>query len=98
MEEISPKEEGSSSSSGMGLAKQVVQVEEFIFCDPVTNHSPSTSIEVVYLVRGVGGVMKTLKKAIENLSLEKKEHWGQKLVYNTGDSQIPLKPIHDLMN
>lgn len=55
VEEISPKEEGTSTFCGVGLAKQMGQVEEFVFCAPVMKHSSSTSMELSKLyVRGQG--------------------------------------------
>lgn len=69
MEEVSPGHGAVGRllpRAGTGQA-----VEESVFWGPVTNHSSPTSREVFCLVRGGGSVMKTLKKAIENLSLEK---------------------------
>lgn len=70
----SAKEEETRTSSGMALATQMVQVGAFVFCAPVMDHSSSNSTEGFLNPFGVGGVCvtKTLKKATENLSLEKR--------------------------
>lgn len=78
---ISPKEEGTSSSSGVGLARRMVWVEEFVFCAQVTNHPPSISTEVFFFTLCEGG-----QECHENFEESHRKPLSKKM--NTGDKGL----------
>lgn len=74
MEEMSPEEEGMLPPQGGPGQADGAGRRVCLLC-PFRDHSSSTSIKGLFLTFFFGGgrqcVMETLKKAVENLSLEK---------------------------